>query len=123
MRPIIRQNPDLTALPDFRNLGTILRILVAVNGAAAIAAVVEAPRLELWGAQALDNISVLEPQLMLELALLYGLSPWLARQTYNTAAWLVAAITVACGVAVNRLIGATHIVPGNGSKLPSAVTS
>ena len=112
MRPIIRQNPDLTALPDFRNLGTILRILVAVNGAAAIAAVVEAPRLELWGAQALDNISVLEPQLMLELALLYGLSPWLARQPYATAAWLVAAITVACGVAVNRLIDATHIVAG-----------
>ena len=112
MRPIIRQNPDLPALPDFRNLGTILRILVAVNGAAVIAAVVQAPRLELWPSQWLDNVSVLEPQLMLELALLYGLSPWLARQPYATAAWLIAAITVVCGVAINALINATQIVRG-----------
>jgi two-component system sensor histidine kinase AlgZ len=112
MRPIIRQNPDLPALPDFRNLGTILRILVAVNGVAVAAAIVQAPRPELWAGQALDNISVLEPQLTLELALLYGLSPWLARHPYATGAWLVAAITVACGVAVNALIDATRIVAG-----------
>jgi len=111
MRPIIRQNSGLPALPDFRNLGTILRILVIVNGAGLVAAIVEAPRPELWAAKALDNISVLEPQLMLELALLYGLWPWLARQPYATGAWLVAAITVFCGVAINTLIEATHIVP------------
>ena len=112
MRPIIRQNSGLPALPDFRNLGTILRILVIVNGAGLVAAIVAAPRPELWATKALDNISVLEPQLMLELALLYGLWPWLARQPYTTGALLVAAITVACGVAVNMLIDATHIVPG-----------
>ncbi len=112
MRPIIRQNSGLPALPDFRNLGTILRILVIVNGAGLVAAIVAAPRPELWAAKALDNISVLEPQLMLQLAVLYGLWPWLARQPYTTGAWLVAAITVVCGVAVNMLIDATHIVPG-----------
>ena len=32
MRSIIRQNADQPALPDLRNLGTILRILLAVNG-------------------------------------------------------------------------------------------
>ena len=112
MRPIIRQNPDLPVLPDFRNLGTILRILVAVNAAAAIAAIVQAPRLELWAAQWLDNMSMLEPHLMLQLALLYGLQPWLARQPYATGAWLVAGITVVCGLAVNTLIEATRIVRG-----------
>ena len=112
MRPIIRQNSGLPALPDFRNLGTILRILVIVNGAGLVAAIVAAPRPELWAAKALDNISVLEPQLMLQLALLYALWPWLARQPYTTGAWLVAAITVVCGVAVNMLIDATRIVPG-----------
>ena len=38
MRPIIRQNPDPLPLPDFRNMGTILRVLLAVNGVVAIAA-------------------------------------------------------------------------------------
>ena len=112
MRPIIRQNPDHPALPDFRNLGTVLRILVAVNGAAVIAAIIQAPRLELWSAEMLDNISVLEPQLMLQLTLLYAISPWLARQPYATGAWIVAGMTVACGLAVNVLIDATHIVKG-----------
>jgi two-component system sensor histidine kinase AlgZ len=110
MRPIIRQNPDLPALPDFRNLGVILRILVAANGAAAIAALVEAPRVELWPAEFLDNVSVLQPQLMLQLAVLYAAEPWLARQPYATGAWIVSAMTVACGVAIHALIAATQIV-------------
>ena len=112
MRPIIRQNPDLPALPDFRNLGTVLRILVAVNGAAVIAAIIEAPRPDLWAGHLLDNLSVLEPHLMLQLALLYAISPWLARQPYATGAWIVAGMTVACTLAVNALIDATHIVKG-----------
>ena len=110
MRPIIRQNPDLPALPDFRNLGVILRVLVAANAAAAIAALLEAPRLELWPAEFLDNVSVLQPQLMLQLALLYAIQPWLERQPYATGAWLVAGTTVICGIAVHALIDATHIV-------------
>jgi two-component system sensor histidine kinase AlgZ len=112
MRPIIRQNPDQSALPDFRNLGVILRILVAVNAAAMVAAVVEEPKPELWAAQWLDNISVLEPHLMLQLAALYALGPSLARLPYATGAWLVAALTVVCGIAINVLIDATHIVVG-----------
>ena len=112
MRPIIRQNPYRPELPDFRNLGTVLRIVVAVNGAALVAAVIQAPRPELWSGQLLDNISVLEPQLILQLALLYALQPWLARQPSATGAWLVAALTVVCGIAVNALIDATQIVRG-----------
>ncbi len=110
MRPIIRQNPDLPALPDFRNLGVILRILVAANGAAAVAALVEAPRVELWSTEFIDNVSVLQPQLMLELALLYAVQPWLARQPYATGAWIVVAASVACGIATHALIEATQIV-------------
>ena len=111
MRPIIRQNPNPPELPDFRNLGTILRILVAVNGAAIVAAIIQAPRPELWSGQLLDNISVAEPYLILQLALLYALQPWLARQPYATGAWLVAALTIVCGIAANTLIDATRIVP------------
>ena len=75
------------ALPDFRNLGTVLRILVAVNAAAARRRDGARPRLELWPAEWLDMTAVVEPQLMVELAVLYALAPWLARQTYATGAW------------------------------------
>ena len=45
MAAIIRQNPIQPALPDFRNLGTILRILVAVNLGAALVAFARAQQL------------------------------------------------------------------------------
>ena len=48
MRSIIRHNGDPPALPDLRNLGTTLRILLAVNGAAVLTALVREPR---WEAQ------------------------------------------------------------------------
>ena len=80
------------------------------NGAAAIAALVEAPRVELWAAEFVDNVSVLQPQLMLELALLYAVQPWLGRQPYATGAWIVVAATVVCGIAIHALIDATGIV-------------
>jgi hypothetical protein len=38
MRTIINQNRDPLELPDLRNLGTILRILLAVNGMVFVAA-------------------------------------------------------------------------------------
>ena len=44
MQGIIRQKPELPALPDLRNLGTILRVLIAVNGAALVVAFARAPR-------------------------------------------------------------------------------
>ena len=104
MRPIIRQNPDLPALPDFRNLGVVLRILVAANGGrgGGCARPGAAPR-NLWASEFLDNISVAAAAAACcSLPLLYALQPWLARQPYATGAWLVAAITVACGIAVLR---------------------
>ena len=113
MRSIIRQNSDLPALPDFRNLGTVLRILVAVNGVAAVAALVQSPRPELWLAEGLGNIAAVEPQLMVVLAVLYGLQPWLAQQTYAVGAWMVAGLTVVSGVGVHKLTAATVYAGGS----------
>jgi two-component system sensor histidine kinase AlgZ len=111
MRPIIRQNAVSLALPDFRNLGTILRVLVAANGLAAVAALAQEPRLELWSAEWLGNVGVLEPQLLLVLAVLYALQPWLARQPYAIGACAVVAVTVAAGIAVYALIVRNAPVP------------
>jgi len=105
MQPIIRQNTLGLELPDLRNLGTILRIVLAVNAMTAVAAVVREPQFELWTAHWLDMTAVVEPHLIVELAVLYALSPWLARQTALLGAIVIGAITVMVGVGLQALIG------------------
>ena len=89
------------ALPDFRNLGTILRILLAVNGAAALVALAQSSTpdafIEAWVAMT----GFIEPHLILELAVLYALAPWLQRQPGRVGVAVVFAVTVACGLAVH----------------------
>jgi two-component system sensor histidine kinase AlgZ len=104
MRSIIRQNPDAPTLPDFRNLGTLLRVLLGVNALAAIAALVREPRLSAWPSEWMELTTLVEPHLILALALLYALSPWLSRQTYASGAFVVAVVTVASGLAFNALL-------------------
>ncbi len=104
MQPIIRQNAITLELPNFRNLGTILRIVLAVNAMTAVAALVNAPQLDLWTVQWLDLTAVVEPHLIAVLAVLYALAPWLERQSSTTGTLAVAAIIVAIGLGVHMLI-------------------
>jgi two-component system, LytTR family, sensor histidine kinase AlgZ len=104
MQPIIRQNAITLELPDLRNLGTILRIVLAVNAMTALAALVNAPQLDLWTLHWLDMSAVVEPHLIAELAVLYALAPWLARQPWTTGALAVAALTVVIGLGVHLLV-------------------
>ncbi len=104
MRTIIRQNPVSLALPDFRNLGTILRVVVAANGAAAVAAIVQQPQPEQWSGEFIANAGTLEPGLLLVLVVLYTVSPWLSRQPYGTGASVVAGITVVTTIVIHALI-------------------
>ncbi|MEO8302602.1 MAG: histidine kinase [Betaproteobacteria bacterium] len=104
MRSIIRQNAIALELPDFRNLGTILRIVLAVNALAAVAALVREPQLDQWAPQWLDTMAVVEPHLIAELAILYAIAPWLGRQTAATGALTVAGLTIVVGVAIHTLI-------------------
>ena len=62
MHPIIRQNAIALVLPDLRNLGTILRIVLAVNAMTAVAALAREPHFDLWTVQWLDMTAVVEPQ-------------------------------------------------------------
>jgi two-component system sensor histidine kinase AlgZ len=94
MRSIIRHNGDPPALPDLRNLGTTLRILLAVNGAAVIAAVLREPRWEVLPEAIVQTVGAAQPPLLLALALLWAAAPWLARQPYRTASFLIAALAV-----------------------------
>ena len=104
MPPIIRPNTIAPELPDFRNLGTILRILLAVNLLTAVAALVREPQLDLWATQWAEMSAVVEPHLIVEIAVLYALAPWLARQAYATGALTIAALTVGIGLGVHMLV-------------------
>ncbi len=78
----IRQNayPDL--LPDFRNLGVIARVLVAVNALALAGALFAAPGFRDALDRFVETAAFAEPLLFLELLALFALSPWIARLPY-----------------------------------------
>jgi len=86
MRTIINQNPTRFALPDLRNLGTILRILLAVNAMVFIAAVASEVHWNAISDAWLQMSSMVEPQLLFELLILYAIAPWLERSRYRVGA-------------------------------------
>lgn len=95
MRSIIRHSGDSPVLPDLRNLGTLLRILLALNGAAVVTALVREPRWEGLPAAIVTAAGALQPPLLLTLAVLYGIGPALARQPYRSGVTVVAGVAVA----------------------------
>ena len=63
----INQNGDPVALPNFRNLGVMLRVLLIANAMALAAAVLKAPSLETTGRQLVEISTLFQPILLLTL--------------------------------------------------------
>ena len=103
MPGIIKQPSELPALPDLRNLGSILRILLAVNGATLLAALVREPRIALLPAEWASLTGYVEPHLFAELAVLWLVQPWLARTPFRTGVVLITAVTCALAFGANAL--------------------
>jgi two-component system, LytTR family, sensor histidine kinase AlgZ len=103
MRAIINQKPDLPRLPELRNLGTVLRILLAVNGLALVAVFVREPRWEALPGAWFDAAAIVEPHLLMSLLLLYALAPWLETMPYRMGAVVILALTLAVTLALNAL--------------------
>ena len=82
MRTSINQNRSPLSLPELRNLGTILRILLLVNGVVMIAAFVREERAAAISAAWGQMSAAVEPHLLFELLILYLLAPWLERAPY-----------------------------------------
>jgi two-component system sensor histidine kinase AlgZ len=68
--PSIKQNPAAQRLPDFRNLGVMLRLLLGVNLLALAAALLLTPNLRGWLPNYLEMAAWVEPQLLAALLLL-----------------------------------------------------
>jgi two-component system sensor histidine kinase AlgZ len=98
-----------SALPDFRNLGVLLRILLIVNAVTLVAAVVKSASLAALGTQIIELAALVEPLLILVLVCLYVFSGLLARLPY----WAGALAVVVLTLALNTLlyIGAQRYLP------------
>lgn len=94
----IKQNQGDTAsvfrepanrLPDLRNLGVCLRILLAVNLMALIAAILDATTLD----EVIPNLSalsvLLQPLLLLSILIFFAAYPWLSKLPYVLSASLI----------------------------------
>jgi two-component system sensor histidine kinase AlgZ len=102
MTPSSSSVPD--ALPDFRNLGVVARILVGVNLGAFVAAAIKATTFQQLMGEFLEIALVVEPALIASLAVLSAASPWLARLPYfiGLAAVATLVLVLASGAAFLR---------------------
>jgi len=75
----INQNAYSSALPNFRNLGVLLRVLVFVNVVALAAAVVKTSELRSLWTELLEISAMVQPLLILSLLALVALNGWLRR--------------------------------------------
>src|SRR5437773_8519747 len=107
----IRQTTYLDSLPDFRNLGVIARVLVAVNAIALGGALFAAPDLAQAIARFPQIAALGEPLLLACLVVLFVLSPLLARLPYRTCCAAVMALVLRVAVMLRARVAASVAEP------------
>lgn len=95
MAQSINHNAHSGALPDFRNLGILLRILLIVNGVALLAALLQVQSVREWPRQFTANAALVEPLLMVSLLALAAMSGLLRRLSYAAGVAAVLVMEVA----------------------------
>ena len=96
----INQNANPGALPNFRNLGILLRILVIVDGICLAAALVKMTDRMVLMEELIDVSSVVQPILILSLLALAAANDWLHRLRYWHAIAALIALELAVAAAV-----------------------
>jgi two-component system sensor histidine kinase AlgZ len=96
----IRQNHLPDALPDFKNLGVISRILLSVNALALLFALARARELGDFAAKVTEIAGSLEPVLLVVVVVLYAASGVLERLAYEQGLVAVLAIVLAATAAL-----------------------
>jgi two-component system sensor histidine kinase AlgZ len=110
----IRQKAYPDVLPDFRNVGVIARVLIAVNAAVLAGALFAAPDLLMALQRFVQAAALVEPLLLLVITVLFVLSSMLARLPYRVG--FVAVVGVVVALAAGYLSAVTGLlalpVPG-----------
>ncbi len=105
----INHNANTGVLPDFRNPGILLRLLVIVNGMAAWAALLQISQLGDWPAQFTQIAALVEPLLILSLLVLAACSTALRRLPYLLAIGVVFAVELALTAGLHAVSSAIFI--------------
>jgi two-component system sensor histidine kinase AlgZ len=103
----INQNVHDSALPDFRNLGILLRILLIVDGMCLVAAMLESGEPLAVMTRLTDTSALVQPILLLSLLLLAAVSDLLRQMRYRHALAALIAIEFAVSTMVFLLWSAT----------------
>ena len=98
--PSINQNANTGALPNFRNLGIMLRILVIVDGMCLAAALFKTGEPLAMMEELVELSAVVQPILMLSVLLLAAANDWLHRLRYPYAIAVLIALELAVTTAV-----------------------
>ncbi|HUO44058.1 MAG TPA: histidine kinase [Burkholderiales bacterium] len=96
----INQNANASALPNFRNLGILLRILVIVDGACLAAALFKAGAPLALMEELIDLSATVQPTLLASLLVLAAANNWLRRLAY----WPAIAAVIAIELAVATMV-------------------
>jgi two-component system, LytTR family, sensor histidine kinase AlgZ len=107
----IRQNYLPDALPDFRNLGVISRILLSVNTLALLFALARSRQVAEFAIRVTEIAGSLEPVLLLVVVVLYAASGLLERLSYVAGLLAVFAIVLATTAALFPL---QSVIGGSG---------
>ncbi|MDP1651439.1 MAG: histidine kinase [Rhodocyclaceae bacterium] len=102
----IPSRPPAFRLPDFRNQGIWLRLLLAANGLMLAVALAGNRALSRLPTEITELAALVEPALLLVLALLFLLGPWLQRQPPYRAFLFVVALATAATVLMDALLAA-----------------
>jgi two-component system sensor histidine kinase AlgZ len=109
----INQNIQPKLLPDFRNMGTILRVILLTNGIALLGASSQAVSLGELLNSLLQGSALLQPVLLTSLLLLYTLNPVLARVPHWQGALAVTGVVAAITVMIDMLGGELFFAPND----------
>jgi two-component system sensor histidine kinase AlgZ len=101
----INQNIPPKLLPDFRNMGTVLRIVLLANGIALLGALSQAISLNDLANDLLQGSALLQPVLLCSLLALYSLNTVMARVLYWQSLLAVVAVVMATTLAIDMLGG------------------
>jgi two-component system sensor histidine kinase AlgZ len=98
----INQNPAATLLPNFRNLGVILRVLVIVTALTVVAAMLKSSNWSSLLQQWVDIAAVVQPIAILSVLLLGAANSWLHKIEYRSAVVLIVLAELAITLLVLR---------------------
>lgn len=110
----IKENPYSPRLPDFCNLGTWLRVLLAANGLAALLVLARNRELASLAGEFTEVAALVEPAALASLLVLCLGGRWLARLAALPAAILTVLTAMVVAVAVAALLAPFVPEPGTG---------